>query len=193
MQPRSEQRPTLAAALILAGSILAIAGVLLDWHVLSGQGGGKTFKGTDTSAGLGTIGLAGVAAIFGIVLLVRGARTGGRGSSITAVVLTAIALLASAYSAFAPQEAITQFEANDVSETIGVSESEAKALLEQAFDAGTLEATAEVGTYVSAGGSLLALIGGVLGIMYARERRRAQAAGPPEASTPYTPPPSPGP
>ena len=183
----------MAAALILGGSALAIVGVFLEWHVLSGSRGSESFNGIDTTAGIGTLGLAAVAAIFGIILLVRGARTGGRGSSITAVVLLAIALLASAYSAFAPEAAITQFEANDISETFGVSATEAKLLLEQAFANGSLQASAEIGTYVSTGGSLIGLIGGILGILFARKRRQGVATSPPAATTPYAPPPPPAP
>lgn len=172
----------------VAGAVLAIIGALMSWVTLGGTGlpEAETYKGTDSSAGLGTLGLAVIIIILAIVMWIRGRQGKGRGQAIAAFVLALIALFASAYSAFAAEDAVQQFEASDVAELYGISEAQAEAGMEIAFEQGQLEADPEVGTYVSTLGSLLMVIGSFLGMRAGKRALQQTGYGAP-ATTPGTP------
>jgi hypothetical protein len=162
----------------IVGGIIAIVGTLLDWVTLGGTGlpEEQTEPGTEASAGMGTLGLSLIAIVLMVIALIRLKRSAGRGLAIAAFVLALIALFASAYSAFAPEDAVQQFEKSDIADMAGVSEAEAEVAIEQAFNEGRLEASAEIGSYVATAGVVLLTIGSLLSIM-AAGRARAASAG----------------
>jgi amino acid transporter len=172
-----------AGGLTLVGGLIAAISVALSWIDFTEAGAAdRTFKGTELNAG--SMALVGgiVLIIFGIILLVRGARTGGRGSAITAIVIAAFVLGAGAYTALSPADSLVSFEASDVAEFNDVSESIAKAYMEEGFASGDLTADALIGPWVAAAGGLIALLGGILGVANARRIREQQAAAPPAPS-----------
>jgi hypothetical protein len=175
----AQQTPFL---LIVAGTVIAIVGTLMDWVTLGGTGlpEATTFKGTDASAGLGTLGLAVIALVLGIVMWVRGRSGRGRGQAIAAFVFALIALFAAAYSAFAAEDAVQQFEASDVADLYGISETQAEAQMEAAFQQGVLTADPEVGTYISTVGTLLLVAGSFMGM---RAAKKAVVAAPVQQAT----------
>jgi hypothetical protein len=180
-----------AGALVLGGGVLAVVAGFLDWAKFVEEGAATTMlKGTDLNAGSAALGLGAVLIIFGIILLVRGKTTGGKGSSITAIVLAAFLLFAAAYSALAPGDAVAQFEASDLAESAGVSESQAKAFLQQGIDSGQFEVTTSIGAWVGTAGGVLALVGGIIGVATVKKIRGAAqppaAAAPPAAAPPPT-------
>ena len=172
-----------AGGLVLVGGLLAAVAAALDWIDFSEAGASDlTFKGTELGAGSLSVVLGVVLIILGIVLYARGARTGGRGASITAIVLGGFVLAAAGYTAISPSDSLVTFEASDVAEFNDVSESIAKAYMEQGFADGSLTADALIGPWVAAGGGLLALIGGILGVGNARKVKEQQAAAGPAPS-----------
>ena len=178
MDRGAQSRPTTAAALAIVGGVVAAVGGVLDWFKIdgiTGAGSSESFTGLDSNGGAAALVFGVLAAVFGLTLLLRGPRTGGRGSAVTALVMAIIALGIAAFAAFAPESAIPIFVASDVAEVTGVSDEIARDLIEQQFDQGAWQASALIGTYVSTAGSLVALIGGILGIGYSRRHRAATA------------------
>lgn len=191
MDHDAQSRPTTAAALAIVGGVVAAVGGVLDWFEIEGirgPGSSQSFTGLDSNGGAAALVFGVLAAVFGLTLLLRGPRTGGRGSAVTALVMAAIALGISTFAAIAPETAIPVFVASDVAEVTGVSDEIARDLIEQQFDAGAWQASGLIGTFVSTAGSLIALIGGILGIGYARRRRAMAAAPAAPPAAPITPP-----
>jgi apolipoprotein N-acyltransferase len=192
MHHDAQSRPTTAAALAIVGGVVAAVGGFLGWFEIegiTGPGSSESFSGIDSNGGAAALVFGVLAAAFGLTLLLRGPRTGGRGSAVTALVMAAIALGISAFAALAPETAIPTFVASDVAEVTGVSDEIARDLIEQQFKEGAWQASALIGTYVSTAGSLIALIGGILGIGYSR-RHRAMAAAPAAPPPAPVPPPT---
>jgi hypothetical protein len=182
MQTTGRNQST-AGGLILGGGVVAAVSAMLSWIDFTESGApDRTFKGTDLGAGTLALVLGIVLVILGAVLLARGARTRGRGSSITAIVLAAFVLLGGAYTALSPEDSLVTFEASDVAEVNGVSESIAKAFMEEGFASGSLTAEALIGPWVATTGGLLALIGGIIGVGASRSIREQQAAAAPAPS-----------
>ncbi|HEX9823097.1 MAG TPA: hypothetical protein VGB51_01730 [Actinomycetota bacterium] len=184
-------RPTLPAILTMAGGLLVAAAGFLDWFDLTSAGGTVAIKGNEFSVGIGASAIGVFTAISGVIMLLRGPETGAKAWSVTVIVLAAILTVVGGASAFAPETAITQYAAGDVGETLGISETAAKAALENAFATGTLSATAKIGSYLVLAGALSALGGGIAGVAFAKRRRASKAAPPPVAPpSPATPPPA---
>ena len=193
MHHDAQSRPTTAAALAIVGGVVAAVGGVLDWFKIegiSGPGSSQSFTGLDSNGGAAALVFGVLAAVFGLTLLLRGPRTGGRGSAVAALVMAAIALGISAFAALVPETAIPTFVASDVAEVTGVSDEIARDLIEQEFSEGAWQASALIGTYVSTAGSLIALVGGILGIGYSRRHRRAIAAAPVAPTPAPAPPPT---
>ena len=182
MQARASNQST-PAALILVGGLAATIAVALSWIDFSEPGAGETtFSGTDLGAGVLSAVLGVILIIMGGVLFARGGRTGGRGSSVTAIVLGAFVLFAGGYTALSPADSIVSFEASDLAEAEGVSEGIAKDFLEEGFASGSLTADALIGPWIAAAGGLLALLGGILGAANSRRIKEEQAAAAPAPS-----------
>lgn len=167
------------ALMVIVGSILAVVGTVMDWWTLSGPvfPSDRTEAGTNYTAGIGVLFVAIVMVVLGIIMWLRGNGGGGRGLAIGILIAALFGFFAAAYSAFAPEDAIKQFEAEDVSEDLGISKTQAELELENAFATGQMEAKAELGTYLATAGTGLALIGSIIGIVVGGRRRDPAPVG----------------
>ena len=172
----NENPQKVPAGLAIIGSIIAIIGCVMDWGTIGGTAypTEQTEPGTEWTAGLGTLVLSVIIVILAGIMFARGrSEKGGRGLAIASLILALFALFAAAYSAFAPEAAAQQFEASDIAEANGISEAQAEAAIEAAFENGALEVSAEMGAYIATLGTLLAAIGAVMGIAAAKRNRVA--------------------
>src|SRR6266508_2717839 len=162
--------PSRAPGLVLLlRAILVIVSGFLAWFGLTFAGGSDDLKGFDLTMGVGAVVISAVVLILAILVIVG---VGRRALSITAIVLSAILLIIGAYAAFDPEGAITSFEAGSVADEFGITQAQAEAALEQAFANGDLSATGDIGAYVAAIGSLLALSAAIWGTAtYKKDRK----------------------
>lgn len=177
-----------------SGMLAALAGVgmvavgFLTWYELSDSSSSETIKGLDTSAGLGVLAFGVVALVAGLVLFARGPASGGKASSWVITVVSVLAFIAAAYTAFAPEQALVSFEASSVAETYGISDNQAEAILELAIEQGDLEAKAGLGAFLALAPTLLGSIAGIQGIKNAKRRgAEAAVAAAPAAAPPTEP------
>jgi len=176
------------ALLTLLAGVLAIASAFPNWYTLGDSDGSLEFKGIESSAGAGTAGIGMILIITGIVLWVRGARSGGKAASVVTLVFACLALFASGYSVASPGDAIAQFEASDVAETYGLSDDEAQEIIQDAVDSGELEVSAELGAYIALVPSFLGIGAGIMGIKRSTKIKEGGTMVAPAA--PSAPPPS---
>jgi hypothetical protein len=169
MQERPDQKRT--GILMLGAGVVAIVSAMLDWYELTDEAGSETFKGSESTGGLAAIGFGIGLVILGTILLRRGARTGGKGSSITAIVFSLFILFVSGYSVASPGDAVASFEKSDISEAYGISEDQAEAAVKAAIADGDLEVKAEAGAMLGIVPGLLGTLAGILGIVQARKIR----------------------
>ncbi|HEX6230803.1 MAG TPA: hypothetical protein VF029_03745 [Actinomycetota bacterium] len=169
----------LAGGLVVAGGVLAVIAGFLGWADFApADAAARKFRGVELSAGVGSLALGVALVIVGAVLFARGGRTGGRGASITAIVFAAPVLLAAGYSAVAPADALREFQDGAVAGEWGISSGISRTI-EAAFARGGVEVAALVGSWVAAVGGLLALAGGIAGLIRSRRiRGQAEAAAP---------------
>lgn len=172
------------AILTLLAGVLAIVSAFPNWYTLGDSDGTLEFKGIESSAGAGTAGIGMILLITGIVLGVRGAKSGGKASSVVTLVFACLALFASGYSVGAPGDAIAQFESNDVAEIYGISDDEAQAIIQEAVDSGELEVSAELGAYIALAPSLLGIAAGIMGIKRSKKIKEGQSVVAPSAPPP---------
>ena len=197
MQAES-QGQSRAGMMIIVGGALAIVALFLDWINFEAQGqDAGALKGSDLSAGTASFVIGIVLVILGIVLFVRGSKTGGKGVSIAAIVLSVFVLLFGAYSAFAPEDSLAEFEASDVAEQVGISEDLAKAFLKEGFTSGQLSASTLIGSYIATAAGAIALAGSIMGVSQAKKIRAGLGATgvepgavPPQTTTPDATPPT---
>ena len=178
---------------MVLGSALVIGSTFLIWFTFTATGfGSQDVKGIGNEEGalsmaLGAIGLAAIVLVLGLILAIRGR---GRGLAIGGAIVSVFLLFVGGYASFATEQAIVAFEAKEFGEAGGISESEAKRQLEEAFERNLFEATPGVGAYVAFGGAVLAMVGSIAGI--AMGGRKAEVAyAPPPPPTGYAPPPPP--
>jgi hypothetical protein len=153
---------------MVAAALVAIASPALDWNVVSRAGSTDVLKGTDTSAGLGTLGFGFVLLVVAGFLLLRGGRTGGRAASITGLVVALFILIVNTYSAVAPGHALAWLESEQIAASQGLSEDEVEDVLLRAIERGELEVTAEPGPWV---GIVPGVVGTAAGLAGARRSR----------------------
>jgi hypothetical protein len=185
---------------MLVGGAVFIVSNFLTWFTFKSAGGEQEIKGIgNEGAGslvmaIGGSAFAVVVLILGLILAIRGR---GRGLAIAGLVLALFPLIVGAYVSFAPEGAIVTFESKQAGENLGISESEAKAALQNAFDSGELEATAGVGAYVALAGAAIAFIASIAGIVTGGRKPEALIAPPapgaafPPAASPPPPPAAP--
>lgn len=173
MQPTSSSRPAAPGAATLVGAALIIVGVILPWvNVSLGEFGSVSVKGLDTDDGKIAIGIGVILAALGALMIAKRTRGVLLGVGIAALVLGAM------------QTLFSVINLTDISGEAGES----------------IGASVGIGLYVTLVGSLIALVGGILGIVAARKLPKASAAppppgfaaGPPSPAAPAAPPP-PGP
>lgn len=181
----SVRRPTAAVGALVGGGILVVVGTLLPWFGLTASGDSDSVAGTDMSVGLGVLFFGVLLAVAGLVVWIRSARGLGRGWSIAAIVFGAFAGIIAMWSAFAPESALPSFAASDVSEQLGISETQAEGIVKAAIAQGLLGVSAKIGAFASSVGALLGIIGGILGVRSIRKPRPAMAQA---AAVPPPPP-----
>ncbi|MGH2754517.1 MAG: hypothetical protein ACRDLB_08790 [Actinomycetota bacterium] len=168
---------SIPAALILVGGLLSIIAGFLSWMDFSPEGDPTTtFKGTDLTAGTGTLGFGVVLLILGIVLYVRGRQSGGKGVSIAAIVFAALVLFAAGYSSVAPGDALAEFESSSVAEEYNIDEDLAKAAINAGLDEGNIEVTSQIGAWLATLAGALALAGSIMGVARSKQIKASQAA-----------------
>jgi hypothetical protein len=183
-QTKDQSKPAL---LLLAGAFIAIVAAFLDWMDFSPQDDPTTtFKGTDLTAGAGTLGIGFVLLVLGVILLLRGSKSGGKAVSIIAIIAAAFVLFAAGYSAVSPGDALAEFESNSVAEQYDIDEDLAKAAIKQGLEDDNIEVTALIGTWVATIGGAIALAGAIIGVARSGKVKAAAAA---TAGSPAAPPP----
>ena len=181
MQARKEGQSK-AALMVLAGAAIAIVAVFFNWLEFSPEGDpSTTFKGMDLTAGAGALVFSIGVLVFGVILLVRGSKTGGKGAAITAIVLAAFVLFAAGYSAASPGDALAEFESSNVAEQYDISDDLAKAAIEEGLKTENIEVTALIGAWVGTVGAALAMAGAIFGVARSGKVKREAAAATPAA------------
>ena len=179
------RRPSTASVLLLVGAVTTFVGAFLEWFDMTTPQGSKTFNGVDSTAGAATAGFGAVLIALAAVQWWRSRSGNGRVVSIIAIVVGAFVAFIAFYAAIAPETSLPFFEAQTVSEQLGVSEEAASQALQQAIDAGTIEVSGGVGGWVSAIGSVHVLAGGIVG---ARKMRSGMVTTSPASAVPPPPP-----
>jgi hypothetical protein len=191
MQGMSGNRTLAPGGITLVGAALIIVGVLLPWVTISFGGLSENVSGLDTDDGKIALGIGAVVALFGLIMLVKPTRGVLLGAGIVALILGVA------------QAIFSVIDLSDISDAAGGVEG--------------LEASAGIGLYLTLGGAVVALVGGLMGILAARRMPRGAPAPPapgfgssqpqtwtppapaqpvqptPPAPPPYTPPPPPPP
>jgi hypothetical protein len=176
-----------AAGLVAAAAGFAIASGFLRWAEFApAEGASTTFRGLDLSAGGGSVACGVALVVVAMLLFARGARTGGRWASITAIVLSAVVLLAAGYSSVAPADALMEFQDNRAASAFGLS-GEVAEIIEEGLARGPAEVTSLVGSWVATVGGLLGIVGGIVGVARAGRIRRRGVVDEPAPSIPPPP------
>ncbi len=173
MKIRGASSPIFAGGLMFLGAAMIVAGVFLVWFEVTWENESQIVRGIDDRAeATGILLFSGLIAAFAIVMLVRARKTGGRASSITALVFAVLVFIVGAFVALAPEQALPSFVSRELSETFNVSEGFAKAVVRDAIEAGKLNATSGVGAYLAFGGGALSAAGAIMAIVLAKRFRR---------------------
>ena len=175
MADRIENPQKTPGLLAIAAFVTAIVAGILNWYELTTEQGTSSYKGTETTAGLGTIGFGVILLVCGIVLLVRGAR-GGRASSIVAIISSLFILFCAVYSVASTGDALASFESSDVGEQFGIPDELAELQIKTAFDRGDMSAKPLTGAYVGIVPGVLGLAAGIMGVRTAKRVRRGGSA-----------------
>ena len=188
MADRMENLQKTPGLLAIAAGVLALVAGILDWYELTTADGTTTYKGTETSAGLATIGFGVILLVCGIVLLVRGAKSGGRASSVIAIIMSLFILFCAVYSVTSTGDALASFESSDVGEQFGIPQELAEIQIKAAFDRGDMSADPMAGAYVGILPGALGLLAGIMGLR-AGKKIRAGARVEPAPAVASEPPP----
>lgn len=167
-----------AGALIALGGILVIVSSFLDWAEIKDQVGGSLTIEGDTA-----ILIAGIAlVILGVALAVVSAR-GPR------LILAIVSILAGAFALLITGVAVASDDtfAGQVSQAAGISEEQAKAQIAS----GVFTVSRSLGLYLGLAGSVLVLVGGILGLRRGPKTAAPSAPAAPGAGYPAPPPSSP--
>ena len=188
MADRVENPQKTPGLLAIAAFVTAIVSGILNWYELTTEQATSSYKGTETTAGLATIGFGVILLICGIVLLVRGARSGGRASSIVAIISGLFILFCAVYSVASTGDALASFESSDVGEQYGIPDELAELQIKAAFDSGDMSAEPLTGAYVGIVPGALGLVAGIMGVRAAKKIRRGSEVSPTSSPTSEPPP-----
>ena len=171
-QPPTRRSSRLVGGAVLAGAVVVFVGSFLHWFTVTAATGSSEVRGVDLPIGSGIDFLVVLVAAFGVVMLVRARKTGGRAWSIVALFFAAFVLILTAEATPAPESSITSWGAISLAEAWDISESHARKILEQGFANGDVNATSSLGAYLSFAGAILATGAAILGIVWAKRFRR---------------------
>jgi hypothetical protein len=198
----SDTSTPVAGILGLVGGALIALGSFLAWAEVSGGGTSVTAKGVDGSDGYITL-VAGIVAVVAGVVIARGT---GRVLAVAMILAGIVGGGIGLYDALTAKDNVLDAAAEELAPTFGVSAQQVRTVLDQAIDAGQLSVSISIGLYVVIGGGVVALAGGILGLLGSGEPAvPGQAAAPatpattiagsdvpPDPMPPATPPPDPG-
>ncbi|HKX34470.1 MAG TPA: hypothetical protein VJP03_03965 [Actinomycetota bacterium] len=191
-----------AGILGLVGGALMALGSFLAWAEVSGGGTSVTAKGVDGSDGYITL-VAGIVAVVAGLVIARGT---GRVLAVVMILAGIVGGGIGLYDALTAKDNVLDAAAEELAPTFGASAQQVRTVLDQAIDAGQLSVSISIGLYVVIGGGVVALAGGILGLLGSGEPAvPGQAAAPatpattiagsdvpPDPMPPATPPPDPG-
>ena len=160
----AKKRRPVGGLLALSGGLLLCVGTFLDWATVSGGGQRVTARGVDASLGYTTLAAGLVALGVGIVMTRWGTPPELVGT------LAALAIFAGVvgcgigvYEALMTEDGILDAAAKRLAPSFGSTE-RARALLDQAVDAGRISFSVGVGVYIVIAGGVVALVGGIAGL-----------------------------
>jgi hypothetical protein len=174
----SDTSTPVAGILGLVGGALMALGSFLAWAEVSGGGTSVTAKGVDGSDGYITL-VAGIVAVVAGVVIARGT---GRVLAVAMILAGIVGGGIGLYDALTAKDNVLDAAAEELAPTFGVSAQQVRTVLDQAIDAGQLSVSISIGLYVVIGGGVVALAGGILGLLGSGE-----PAVPGQAAAPATP------
>lgn len=202
MQASTASRGTPMVGLFaIVGGVLAAVGSFLAWASVSAAGEGVSAKGTDGTDGYITLVAGIILILYGVARITGNAMGTKKAMAVIAIVAGLIAGGVAVYDALTAKDRVLDEAASQVASTAGVSQTEARAFLDQAVDSGQVGISLSFGIFVVVAGGVLGLIGGVMGLRSSGEPApempgmgaMGSAAPPTPMSPPTTPePPAPG-
>ncbi len=198
MQESTASRGTPTVALFaIVGGALAAVGSFLAWASVSAAGQGVSAKGTDGTDGYITLVAGIILILYGVVRLTGNAMGTKKAMAVIAIVAGLIAGGVAVYDAVTAKDRVLDEAASTVASTAGVSETEARALLDQAVDSGQVGISLSFGIFVVIAGGVLGVIGGVMGLRSSGEpvpeMPEMSTVSSSAAPAPMSPPTTPGP
>jgi amino acid transporter len=189
MDRRAKQSLASASAGMLGGAAFVVAAIFVKWFDLDAQGELLEYFGYEFYVASGIAAIAALGFIFAFLVLLRARKKGGRVWAICALVCASFPLLLSIATAARPEEQFASFAAFNAAEDLGVSEAEWEAALADDFASGRYQATAGPGVYLSLLGSVLAVIGAIIAIAWAKRFKKILSlAGRPDRDAHEAPP-----
>lgn len=202
MQASTASRGTPMVGLFaIVGGVLAAVGSFLAWASVSAAGEGVSAKGTDGTDGYITLVAGIILILYGVARITGNAMGTKKAMAVIAIAAGLIAGGVAVYDALTAKDRVLDEAASQVASTAGVSQTEARAFLDQAVDSGQVGISLSFGIFVVVAGGVLGLIGGVMGLRSSGEPApempgmgaMGSAAPPTPMSPPTTPePPAPG-
>jgi hypothetical protein len=183
----------MAALFAIVGGALAAVGSFLAWASVSAAGQQVTAKGTDGSDGYITLVAGIILIIYGVARLTGNAMGTKKAMAVIAIVAGLVGGGVAVYDAATAKERVLDEAASQVASSAGVSETQARTLLDQAVASGQVDISLSFGIFVVIAGAVLGLVGGVMGLGSSGETAPAMPGmSPTGPSTSPAPMPMPG-
>jgi len=160
----AKKRRPVGGLLALSGGLLLCVGTFLDWATVSGGGQRVTARGVDASLGYTTL-AAGLVALGVGIVMTRWVTPPELVGTLSALAIFAgvVGCGIGVYEALMTQDGILDAAAKRLAPSFGSTE-RARALLDQAVDAGRISFSVGVGVYIVIAGGVVALAGGIAGL-----------------------------
>jgi hypothetical protein len=160
----TKNRWPVAGLLAMTGGVLLVIGSFLVWATVSGGGQPVASRGVEASLGFTTLAAGLVAFGLGIVMVMKWVPPPELAGRLAAFAIFAgvVGCGIGTYGALSTQDSILDAAADELAASFG-STARARALLDQAVDAGRINFTVGVGVYIVIAGGVLALAGGIAG------------------------------